>query len=83
MNSKRFVIKIASLPHREELVAEIYYDHKQWVEISREHEEELVIQFYSPSNKKYWEFPCDEALAALEEAKRKLLAMGDKIDPFL
>ncbi len=81
MNSKRFVIKIASVPYREELVAEIYYNHEQWIEISREHEEALIIRFFSPLNKKYWEFPCDEALVVLEEAKRKLLAMGDKIDP--
>ena len=77
MPSKNFAIKIASVPYREELVAEIYYNHEQWVEISQK-QEQLIIRFYTPLNNNYWEFPLNEALEALEQAKKKILALGGK-----
>lgn len=70
----KFEILIASLPHRERLVAEIYYDNMYWVQISQE-EEELVVQFYSHPTEKYWTFPFEEALKVLEQAKKKLLEL--------
>lgn len=77
MHIKKFTIKIGSVPNREELVAEIYYEHEQWVEISQE-EAQLIMKFYNPLNNKYWEFPCDEALNILERAKNKLLGLDSK-----
>ena len=71
---KKFEIVIASLPNRERVVAEIYYENKCWVEISQEKEEELMIQFYSYPDQKYWEFTYNEAVKVLEEAKNKLLS---------
>ena len=68
----KFEIMIASLPHRERPVVEIYYDNMYWVQISQE-KEELVIQFYSHPNEKYWEFSYEEALQVLEKAKNKLV----------
>ena len=70
----KFEILIASLPHRERLVAEIYYDNMYWIQISQE-EEELVVQFYSHPTEKYWIFPLEEALKVLEEARNKLLEL--------
>ena len=70
----KFEILIASLPHRERLVAEIYYDNMYWVQISQE-EEDLVIQFCSHPSEKYWTFSYDEALHMLEQAKNKLLEL--------
>ena len=70
----KFEILIASLPHRERLVAEIYYDNMYWVQISQE-EEELVVQFYSHPTEKYWAFPFEEALKVLDQAKNKLLEL--------
>lgn len=55
MNLDGFVVKIASIPHREELVAEIYYNHEQWVEISNE-SNQLIMQFYSPLEKNIGNF---------------------------
>ena len=75
-----FYIVVASLPDREDLVAEICYKGHQWAEISRETGEKMIAQFYSHPQQKYWEFPLDEALGALEQAKKKLLAVGDKRD---
>ncbi|MBX3718942.1 MAG: hypothetical protein KF898_04785 [Parachlamydiales bacterium] len=70
----KFEILIASLPYRERLVAEIYYDNMYWVQISQE-EGGLVVQFYSHPTEKYWIFPFEEALKILEEAKNKLLEL--------
>jgi hypothetical protein len=77
MRSDNFDITVASLPDREELVAEIYYNHDQWVEISQEHEQ-LIVQFYAPLNTNCWEFSFDQALETLKQAKKKLLKLGGK-----
>ncbi len=72
----KFRITIASLPDRESLVAEILYDGVQWAEISQE-TDELIIQFYSHPRQKCWEFLYDEALEALELARKKLVGLGE------
>jgi len=69
----KFEILIASLPNRERLVAEIYYDNMYWVQISQE-KEEMVIQFYPHPNEKCWEFSCEKALEALRQAKNMLIS---------
>lgn len=71
----KFEIIIVSLPEKERLVAEIYYDNMYWVQISQE-TDELIIQFYAHPTQKYWEFPLDEALGALQQAKKRFLGMG-------
>jgi len=72
----KFEIIIADLPDKEELVAEIYYNNMYWAEISQEPGvEQPIIEFYPPSDKEYWEFPLDEALEALEKAKKRFLEM--------
>lgn len=65
----QFEVLIASLPHRERLVAEIYYDNMYWAQISHE-EEELVVQFCNHPYQKCWTFSYEEALNVLEEAKK-------------
>jgi hypothetical protein len=73
-----FDITIASLPDKEDLVAEIYYMNYQWVEISQE-TGELIIQFYAPPpEKECWEFCLNDALEVLEKAKQKLLNLRIK-----
>jgi hypothetical protein len=67
-----FEIKIASVLHREELVAEIYYEREQWVEISQE-SDELLIEFHPKRNHSCWRFSFDEAMMVLESARKKLL----------
>ncbi len=70
----QFRITIASLPDRERPVAEILYEGVQWAEISQEMGE-LIIQFYAHPKQKYWEFPVDDVLKTLEQAKNKLLGL--------
>jgi hypothetical protein len=72
---KNFRITIASLPDRENLVAEILYEDVQWAEISQE-KNELIIQFYSHPRKEHWEFSLDAAIQILEKAKKRLLEIG-------
>jgi hypothetical protein len=68
--SKNFRIIIASVPYRQNCVCEIYFKQDQWVEISNE-ADEVMIQFYSPTSDKYWEFPLDIALEVLQRAKSR------------
>jgi len=69
---EKFRITIASPPDRELLVAEIIYDGVQWAEVSQD-TGELIVQFYSHPRLKCWEFPFDDAFAALMKAKKRLL----------
>lgn len=61
---------IASVPHRERLVAEIWYDGVHIAEISQEGRE-LEVQLYSGGDG--MSIPLDRLLAALQEAREKLL----------
>lgn len=70
-----FRITIASLPDRENLVAEISYNNIQFAEISHE-TSELIIQFYPHPKEKYWEFSTDAILAIIEKAKKRLIEVG-------
>jgi hypothetical protein len=72
---EKFRITVASLPDRERLVAEVLYEGVQWAEISQETNDGLIIQFYAHPSKKYWEFPFEEAIKILEQAKNKLLEL--------
>ncbi len=72
---EKFRITVASLPDREQLVAEIFYEGVQWAEISQE-ANELIVQFYSHPRQAYWEFPLEKALEVLEQAKKKLVDLG-------
>lgn len=65
-----FEITVASLPDRENIVAEIAYKGYQWVELSNECGK-FIIQFYPHPNEDFWEFPIDEALNILQKAKEK------------
>jgi len=79
MRIGKFEILIASLPDRERVVAEIFYENVQWVEISQE-TDELLIQFYPHPKEDQWEFPFDEAMQALEKAKNRLIRDEKSID---
>ena len=73
---ENFRITIASLPDRENLVAEISYKNRQVAEINQEGEE-LIIQLYAPcKEKKCWEFSLEEFQKVVEEAKQRLIAVG-------
>lgn len=68
----KFEIDIVNYFENEQLIAEIYYNSSQWAELSQG-KEGLVIKFHSHPNRNHWEFPCEEAIKALNQAKTKLL----------
>lgn len=68
---KKFEIEIVNYFDRDNTVAEIYYDSKQWAEISHRHAE-MFVQFYSHASMEYWEFPFAEAIQVIQLAKSRL-----------
>lgn len=78
--SKNFTIIVASVPDRDNLVTEIYYNNVQWAEISKE-DNKTLIQFYSYPDQDYWEFPLEEALQVLESARDRFLKLDIPFNP--
>ncbi len=74
MNDKHRIC-ISSPPDREKLVAEIFFRDVQWVEINQEHEA-LEIEFYPRPDGEPWRIDYEDALKALDEAKRRLMGEG-------
>jgi hypothetical protein len=72
MRNDPWEIIISDPPDKEEPVAEIYYKNEQCFEINYEDRGFFVIKFYKNRNKKYWEFPYEEAMEVLQEAKEHL-----------
>lgn len=72
MKNNRFSYRIASDTSKEKVFAEVFYNEEQIAEISQEGNSPTLI-LLPPSNARYWEFPLDDALEALEEASKDLL----------
>jgi hypothetical protein len=68
----KFEIDILNYFDKQGFVAEICYDHVQWAEIS-EQGNTLTAKFYPHPKQEFWEFSCEEAAAAITEAKQRLL----------
>ena len=65
----KFYIELSSVPDRENLVAEIWYEKIMVAEVNKE-TEKFVIEFYLDEKKS---FMLDEFLEVLENAKRRIL----------
>ena len=68
-NMSKFNIELSSVPDRENLVAEIWYEKKMVAEVNKE-TEKFVIEFYLDEKNS---FMLDEFLEVLENAKRRIL----------
>ncbi len=66
-----FEITVAGLPDRDELVAEIFHENLQFVEISYENEK-LMIEFYGYEERDIWQFSYYEIMDVIEKAKQRL-----------
>lgn len=66
-------IQIASVPDRENVVAELWVDDTQIAEVSNE-KNELRVEFYSAPIPNQLSVSLDELLEALAKAKRNLAA---------
>lgn len=67
-----FEITVVSLPDRDNLVAEIYYERKQWAEIYQE-TSQMRVQFYESYDQDCWDFSLNDAIEILKIARCKLL----------
>jgi hypothetical protein len=65
-------ICISSPPDKEKLVAEIFFGSEQWAEINQE-QTELQVEFYPRQSGEPWSLKFEDAIAALEQARSKLL----------
>lgn len=68
----KYRICISSPPDREKLVAEIFFGDAQWAEINQEREA-LEVEFYPRPDGEPWQLDYQDALSALDEAKRRLV----------
>jgi len=66
-----FIIDIASVPDREEPVAEVWYGDEQVAELRREGAE-LRLQIFSTPSSAAWDFSIDAFLSAIHEAMARL-----------
>ena len=64
--------QIASIPDREELVAELWTDDTMWGEISQECGE-VVLELYEDEDGRPWRFPLKIVEHLLRRARRDLL----------
>ncbi len=71
MNDKHRIC-ISSPPDREKLVAEIFFGDTQWAEINQERET-FEVEFYPRPDGEPWRIDYQDALSALNEAKRSLM----------
>ena len=67
----QLTVNIASPPDRENLVAEIWYGHAQFAELSAE-AGILRFEVYPNPSGRAWQFGFDDMLIALEQAKTRL-----------
>jgi hypothetical protein len=64
-------ITIASLPDRENLVAELWFGDVQWGEINQEGGC-LTLEIYPHHSGKPWAFKLDDVIKQIEQAKSRL-----------
>lgn len=74
----KITIEIASVPHREELVAELWYGDTQWGELSQEGGH-LVLEIYPNPAGQPWSFEFPEVLDALNQARYRLIGELEQI----
>lgn len=65
-------IWISSPPDREKLVADILFGNIQWAEINQE-KEELEVEFYARPDGEPWRIIYEDAIKALEHARKRLV----------
>jgi len=63
-------VTIASVPDREKLVAELWYEQELWGEISQD-TGELVLEIYPNSN--FRQLKCEDLIHAVQQAENQLL----------
>lgn len=65
-------VEIASVPDRDDLVAEIWQEDEMVAEIQRTPDGRFVLELYPSPNQRPWSFDFEYWMAALSEAQRRL-----------
>lgn len=65
-------VTIASVPDREKLVAELWYEQELWGEISQD-TGELVLKIYPNSTSRFRQLKCKDLIHAVQQAENQLL----------
>jgi hypothetical protein len=68
-----FTVEIASVPDRDEVVAEIWWGDAMVAELHRNTGGEVQIEIYPRESGSSWEFDLSSWIATLTEARRKLV----------
>lgn len=69
----KYTVEIASVPDREDAVAEIWLGDEMIAELARESSSKVVLEIYPNPNGCPWKLDFAEFLAAMEDAKKELL----------
>ena len=72
MKYKEWKTILGDLPDKENPVADLYYQNHHIFQIFKEDNTDYTIIFANNPNGNYWEFPYDEAMEMLQEAKEHL-----------
>jgi len=78
--TRKFTISISSPPHREKLVADIFFgteQSEQFAELSQD-EGTLRIEFNPRRDRQFWEFSFEDVMEALSDAKARSIALGSQ-----
>lgn len=67
----KWIIELASLPDRDEVVAEVWHGDEQLAEVRREVEATRVTLFLAQGGA--WDFDLDELMSVLQRAKARLI----------
>ncbi len=62
------IVQLASVPDRDELVAEIWWNNQMVAEVRRGPDGDRYIDLYPSPSRTPWSFPVKEWLAAIEKA---------------
>ena len=65
-------ITVVDFTDKEEPVCETWYKDSHWADVSEEVRTKCMISFCNKRDGNYWEFPYEEAMAILQEAKDHL-----------
>ena len=69
---KHITVTIASLPDRDNLVAELWCQDELWGELSQQ-QGELKLEIYPTPNGQTWNLGYEELISAIQLAKNKLI----------
>lgn len=67
-----FTVEIASVPDRDDLVAEIWQQDEMVAEIQRAPDGRFLLELYPCRNQKPWSFDLQDWMTALSEAQTRL-----------